>query len=63
MGAAKMSEILPKEYIGAGKSYKFEDMVVNGPDNYDEYLKHFYGDYMTPPSEADRNRHNVTSGK
>lgn len=63
MGAAKMGEIIPKTFIGEGKPYKFEDILVNGPENYDEYLKHFYGDYMTPPPVGERNRHNVTLEK
>lgn len=61
MGAAKMHEIIPKAYLEPGAEYAFEDMIVNGPSNYDEYLKHFYGDYMTPPPENERNRHNVTT--
>ena len=59
MGAAKMNEILPKEVYGRGSNYEFEDMIVKGPDKYDEYLTHFYGDYMTPPPINQRNKHNV----
>lgn len=59
MGAAKMNEILPKEVYGVGSDYEYEGMLIKGPDKYDEYLRHFYGDYMTPPPEQDRNRHNV----
>ncbi len=59
MGAAKMKEIIPKSYIGSGKKYTFEDIQVVGPDMYDEYLTHFYNDYMTPPPIEQRNRHNV----
>ena len=59
MGAAKMKEIVPKEYYGKGTVYKFEDIDVKCPDKLD-YLVHFYGDYMTPPPENERNRHNVT---
>lgn len=58
MGAAKMKEIVPKEYYGKGTVYKFEDIDVKCPDKLD-YLVHFYGDYMTPPPENERNRHNV----
>lgn len=61
MGAAKMGEIIPKYFVGEGKPYPFEDMVVNGPEEYDAYLTHFYGDYMTPPPPEMRNRHNVTA--
>lgn len=59
MGAAKMDEILPKEVYGKGSDYEFEGMIIKGPDKYDEYLSHFYGDYMTPPPEEFRNKHNV----
>ena len=62
MGAAKMREIIPKTMVGEGKPYQFEDIIVNGPDDYDGYLKHFYGDYMLPPPTNERNRHNVTLG-
>ena len=60
MGAAKMNEILPKTVYGTGTDYMFEGIKVKGPDKYDEYLSHFYGDYMTPPPIDQRNRHNVT---
>lgn len=59
MGAAKMNEILPKEVYGVGSEYEYEGMIIKGPDKADEYLSHFYGDYMTPPPVDQRNRHNV----
>lgn len=59
MGIAKMKEIVPREYYGAGSDYEFEGIIVKGPDLYDEFNTHFYGDYMTPPPENNRNRHNV----
>lgn len=62
-GVTKMHEIIPKSIVGEGKPYPFEDITVNGPEDYDTYLKHFYGDYMTPPPEAQRNRHNVTTAE
>ena len=63
MGAAKMHEILPKEVYGKGTDYEFEGITVKGPDKYDEYLSHFYGDYITPPPMEQRNRHNVQAGE
>lgn len=63
MGAKKMGEIMPKSYVGEGSPCQFEDMVVNGPSNYDLYLKHIYGDYMKLPPMNERNRHNVTTGE
>lgn len=59
MGAAKMREILPKKVYGEGTDYIFENTMVKGPDMADVYLSHFYGDYMTPPPEHLRNKHNV----
>ena len=57
-----MNEIIPKDFIGKGRIYKFEEMELVGPEKFDDYLKHFYGDYMTPPPMDERNRHNVTEG-
>ena len=59
MGAAKMNEIVPWDVYGKGTYYEFEGMKLKGPDMGDIFLTHFYGDYMTPPPQADRNRHNV----
>lgn len=53
----KFNEMFKKEIYGQGKEYPFEDMVLVGPEQYDAYLKSLYGDYMTPPKEADRNAH------
>ena len=53
----KFNEMFKKEVYGQGKEYPFEDMVLMGPEQYDAYLKSLYGDYMTPPKEADRNAH------
>ena len=32
----------------------FEDIMVNVPGGYDEYLTNLYGDYMKMPRESDR---------
>lgn len=38
----------------------FEDTFLYAPKEWDKFLKHFYGDYMTPPPENQRyNRHNI----
>lgn len=63
MGAKKMGEIMPKSYVGNGKPCQFEDLIVNGPSDYDSYLKHIYGDYMKLPPVNERNRHNITMGE
>ena len=53
----KFNEMFKKEIYGQGKEYPFEDMALVGPEQYDPYLRSLYGDYMTPPKEADRNAH------
>ena len=57
MGAYRTKEIVPKEYYGDGKFYKFEDIELRGMDLYDEYLKYTYGDYMQLPPEDKRKTH------
>ena len=42
-------EMFPKSYYQEGKLYPFEDLMLNGPVNYDAVLTQMYGDYMTPP--------------
>ena len=38
----------------------FQDMTVPIPKDYDAYLKHLYGDYMTLPKQAERcGKHNL----
>ena len=57
MGAWKFKEMFHKKYYGNGRQYPFEDTMVWGPENYDFVCTQLYGDYMTPPKEADRNHH------
>lgn len=58
-GDDRLEGIVPKEVYGQGTKYKYEDIYVTGPDDYDRYLKCYYPDYMTPPPMDLRNRHNV----
>ena len=44
-------EIVPTEYFGKPTKYKFEDIYLTGPEKYDEYLTHMYGDYMKIPDD------------
>jgi len=34
--------------------------MLNGPENYDAFLTQFYGDYMKPPADAEKNKLNIT---
>ncbi|MDB8859133.1 LicD family protein [Pediococcus acidilactici] len=49
MGAYRTREIMPRKYFGEGKKYSFEGKIFRGPDDYDSYLKHMYGNYMKLP--------------
>lgn len=58
-GAYMLREIVDKKLLGRGKKYPFETLMLNGPEQYDAFLTHFYGDYMTPPKDADKDKHNI----
>jgi len=54
-------ECMPREWFGDAVPQQFEDMTLPGPARWHEYLTHVYGDYMTPPPEAQRmSRHEST---
>lgn len=53
MGAYRVKQMVPTQWFGYGKAYKFEDMSLNGPENYDAYLKQMYGYYMEIPDLSD----------
>ncbi|WP_416995952.1 LicD family protein [Alistipes putredinis] len=50
-------ETIQRTWIEKIEVYRFEDREFPGPANYDDYLKHMYGDYMSFPSESERNHH------
>lgn len=58
-GAYVFKEVVDKDLLGEGKKYRFEDTYLNGPLKYEPYLSQFYGDYMKPPSNADKDKHNI----
>lgn len=48
-----------RELLGKGVKVDFENIKVNAPENYDEYLRVLYGDYMKlPPEDQRENHHN-----
>lgn len=59
-GQYMMKEIVDKKLLGEGKKYPFENIVLNGPENYDAFLTQFYGDYMKPPADSDKNKLNIS---
>ena len=58
-GSYMEREIVDKRLLGEGRKYPFEDTRLNGPVESDAFLRHFYGDYMTPPKDSDKDKHNI----
>lgn len=59
-GAYVKKELLPREWFGEPKKYQFEDAMLNGPAEYDIYLRRFYGEYQIPPSDEHKDKHTIT---
>lgn len=51
VGRWRKREIMPREFFGEPKLYKFEDTEIYGVADPDKYLTHLYGDWRTPPPE------------
>lgn len=51
MGAYRTNQMVPTEWFSDGNKYKFEDIEVNGPKNYEGYLTQMYGEFMKMPSQ------------
>ena len=58
-GAYMSREIIKKSILGDLPFYSFEDTKLRGVEQYDELLTHLYGDWRTPPSDADKDKHNI----
>ena len=57
-GAYQRQEIYPKAWLETPQMFAFEGLMVNLPHDYDAYLRHFFGDYMTlPPMEQRASHH------
>lgn len=50
--------VMPKSVIGTPTPITFEGETVWGIEQYDYYLTHKYGDYMTPPKQEGQRQHN-----
>jgi lipopolysaccharide cholinephosphotransferase len=46
--------IVPKSYYGKGVYVNYSGIDVKIPEQYEIYLRHYYGDYMTLPNENNR---------
>lgn len=67
LGCAVFPEVeesyFPKELIFPLDKLMFEDREYSVPENYDENLKFYYGDYMKFPPEEQRVRHHIRAYK
>lgn len=54
MGAYREKEIMEKRIFGKPTEYRFEDIVVNGVEHYEEFLTTLYGDWRKLPPENKR---------
>ncbi len=55
-----MNDYFPLNTVEPVIKHRFEDGEFNIPENYDAYLKIFYGDYMRIPPESERSDHHIT---
>lgn len=51
-------ETFPKKWLNEIDLYQFEDKMIWGFRQYQDYLTHLYGNYMELPPENKRNHHN-----
>lgn len=58
-GAYGVKELFPKEWIKGKEPFNFEGITVYLPSDYDNYLRHIYGDYMQLPPEEKRVAHHL----
>ena len=56
-GAWGAREFMPRAFLGEGVDASFEGITVKIPQQWDKYLTHLYGDYMTPPPMDQQNKH------
>lgn len=49
-----MKNVLEREYFENTVRVEYDGIMLNIPQQYDKYLEHYYGDYMTPPPEDKR---------
>lgn len=58
MGSYRKKEVLKKSIFGKPTKYKFENIVVDGVEYYDEFLTNIYGDWKKiPPKEKQKTGH------
>lgn len=51
-------ERMPRVFFGTGALYAFEDFEIYGPEQWDAYLTHLYGNWrQLPPPEKQKSHH------
>ena len=60
LGAWRDKETMPKKVFKGGTLVTFENIKALVPEDYDTYLTHLYGDYMTPPPVEKQKGHHYT---
>lgn len=59
MGAYRIKEVMEKRIFGQPTEYKFENIIVDGVERYDEFLTNIYGDWKKlPPVDKRKTAHN-----
>lgn len=59
MGSYRRREVMEKRIFGKPTEYKFENIIVYGVEQYDEFLTHIYGDWRKlPPEDKRKTTHN-----
>ncbi len=56
-GSYGPKEVFPKAWLEGVHQFTYEGLTVNLPIGYDNYLRHYYGDYMQLPPESKRISH------
>lgn len=59
LAAYGFDEIFPRDAFKSSISYQFENVELQGPQDFDSVCRIIYGDYMTLPPEEDRNKHHI----
>ena len=57
VGNWRFKEVMPKEYMGTPKLYKFENIEIFGVENADAYLTSLYGNWKKLPPKEKRVTH------
>jgi lipopolysaccharide cholinephosphotransferase len=53
-GCHGIMEVIPKSFIGKGAFIEYSNYKLRIPEKFENYLQHFYGDYLMIPPEKER---------